>query len=79
MSICFTGRSSLGPRRSDLTDYWALGPFVRSFILTVDPGDICPPQISPTAMQLNTLELVYDILTQIILHGVGIYAIRYTA
>jgi hypothetical protein len=24
--------------------YWALGPFVRSFILPVDPGDICPPQ-----------------------------------
>jgi hypothetical protein len=32
-------------------------------------------------MQLNTLELVYDIyiLILIILHGVGIYAIRYTA
>jgi hypothetical protein len=26
--------------------YWALGPFVRSFILLVDPGDICPPQLS---------------------------------
>jgi hypothetical protein len=25
--------------------YWALGPFVRSFILPVDPGDICPPHI----------------------------------
>jgi hypothetical protein len=24
--------------------YWALGHFVRSFILPVDPGDICPPQ-----------------------------------
>jgi hypothetical protein len=24
--------------------YWALGPFVRSFTLPVDPGDICPPQ-----------------------------------
>jgi hypothetical protein len=22
--------------------YWTLGPFVRSFILLVDPGDICP-------------------------------------
>jgi hypothetical protein len=43
-SICFTGRSSPGPRRDDLTIYWALGPFVRSFILPVDPGDICPPQ-----------------------------------
>jgi hypothetical protein len=43
MSICFTGHSSPGPRRDDLTLYWALGPFVRSFILLVDPGDICPP------------------------------------
>jgi hypothetical protein len=25
-------------------DLLALGPFVRSFILPVDPGDICPPQ-----------------------------------
>jgi hypothetical protein len=24
--------------------YWALEPIVRSFILPVDPGDICPPQ-----------------------------------
>jgi hypothetical protein len=31
-------------QRSDLTIHWALGPFVRSFILLVDPGDICPPQ-----------------------------------
>jgi hypothetical protein len=42
--IRFTGRSSPGPRRDDLTIYWALGPFVRSFILPVDPGDTCPPQ-----------------------------------
>jgi hypothetical protein len=33
-----------GPRGDDLTNYGALGPFVRSFILLVDPGDICPPQ-----------------------------------
>ena len=44
MSLFFTGLSSLGPRRDDLMFYWALGPFVRSFILPVDPGDICPPQ-----------------------------------
>jgi hypothetical protein len=44
VSIRFTGHSSPGPRRDDLTIYWALGPFVRSFILPVDPGDICPPQ-----------------------------------
>jgi hypothetical protein len=33
-----------GPRRDDLANYWAHGPFVRSFILLVDPEDICPPQ-----------------------------------
>jgi hypothetical protein len=26
-------------------NYGALGPFVRSFILLVDPGDICPPHL----------------------------------
>jgi hypothetical protein len=41
-------RSSLpGPQGDDLTNYGALGPFVRSFILLVDPGDICPPQLNP--------------------------------
>jgi hypothetical protein len=44
VSIHFTRRSSLGPRRDDLANYWAHGPFVRSFILLVDPGDIRPPQ-----------------------------------
>jgi hypothetical protein len=44
MSLCFAGCLSLGPRKNDLTIYWALGPFVRSFTLLVDPGDIYPPQ-----------------------------------
>jgi hypothetical protein len=44
VSIHFTGRSSPGPRRDDLANYWAHGPFVRSFILLVDPRDIRPPQ-----------------------------------
>jgi hypothetical protein len=44
MSICFAGCPSPGPRKNDLTIYWALGPFVRSFTLLVEPGDICPPQ-----------------------------------
>jgi hypothetical protein len=44
MSICFAGCSSPGPRKNDLTIYWALGPFMRSFTLLVDQGDICPPQ-----------------------------------
>jgi hypothetical protein len=44
MSICFAGCPSPGPRKNDLTIYWALGPFVRSFTIFVDPGDIYPPQ-----------------------------------
>jgi hypothetical protein len=36
--------SLLGPQGDDLTNYGALVPFVRSFILLVDPGDIYPPQ-----------------------------------
>jgi hypothetical protein len=46
MSICFAGCPSLGPRKNDLMIYWALGPFVRSFTLLVDPGDIYPPHMS---------------------------------
>jgi hypothetical protein len=42
--ICLTGRSSQAHEGEDLTNYGAFGPFVRSFILLVDPGDICPPQ-----------------------------------
>jgi hypothetical protein len=44
MSLCFAGCFSPGPRKNDLTIYWTLGPFVRSFTLLVDPGDIYPPQ-----------------------------------
>jgi hypothetical protein len=43
MSICSAGCLSPGPRKNDLTIYWALGPFVRYFTLLVDPGDIYPP------------------------------------
>jgi hypothetical protein len=46
MSFCFAGCFSPGPRKNDLTIYWALGPFVRSFTLLLDPGDIYPPQSS---------------------------------
>jgi hypothetical protein len=35
-----------GPQGDDLTNYGALGPFVGSFILLVDPGDIFPPQVA---------------------------------
>jgi hypothetical protein len=41
--LFFVGCLSLGPRENDLTNYWALGPFVRPFTSLVDPGDIYPP------------------------------------
>jgi hypothetical protein len=44
VSIRFIRRSSLGPRRNDLANYWAHGPFVRSFTLPVDLEDIRPTQ-----------------------------------
>jgi hypothetical protein len=46
MSICFAGCLSPGPRKNDLTIYWALRPFVRSVTLLVDPRDIYPPQMA---------------------------------
>jgi hypothetical protein len=46
-SICFADCPSPGPRKNDLTIYWAPGPFVRSFTLLVDPGDIYPPHHVP--------------------------------
>jgi hypothetical protein len=56
MSLCFAGCLSPGPRKNDLTIYWALGPFVRSFTLLVDPGDIYPPHLLP--LRLWTLLLL---------------------
>jgi hypothetical protein len=41
--LFFVGCLSPGPRKNDLTNYWALGPFVRPFTSLVDPGDIYPP------------------------------------
>jgi hypothetical protein len=46
VSLCFAGCLSPGPRKNDLMIYWALGPFVRSFTLSVDPGDIYPPHMA---------------------------------
>jgi hypothetical protein len=51
MSLSLAGCPSLGPRKNDLTNYWALGPFVRPFTSLVDPGDIYPPQ--PTVGRAN--------------------------
>jgi hypothetical protein len=45
MSFSLAGCPSLGPRKNDLTNYWALGPFVRPFTSLVDPGDIYPPHV----------------------------------
>jgi hypothetical protein len=55
MSICFAGRFSPGPRKNDLMTYWALGPFVRSFTLLVDPGDIYPPQAPDLWVNLEVI------------------------
>jgi hypothetical protein len=44
--ICLTARSSQAHEGDDLMNYGAFGPFMRYFILLVDPGDICPPQVS---------------------------------
>jgi hypothetical protein len=55
MSICFAGCLSPGPRKNDLTIYWALGPFVRSFTLLVDPGDIYPPQVGRAAFKKGSI------------------------
>jgi hypothetical protein len=48
MSICFADCPSPGPRKNDLTIYWALGPFVRSFTSSSGPGGY----LSPTQVQL---------------------------
>jgi hypothetical protein len=58
MSTCFADCPSPGPRKNDLTIYWALGPFVRSFTLPVDPGDICPPQDVTESKQNKILRRV---------------------
>jgi hypothetical protein len=55
LSTCFADCSSPGPRKNDLTIYWALGPFVRSFTLLVDPGDICPPQAPDLWVNLEVI------------------------
>jgi hypothetical protein len=55
MSICFAGCPSPGPQKNDLTIYLALGPFVRSFTLLVDPGDICPPQAPDLWVNLEVI------------------------
>jgi hypothetical protein len=55
MSICFAGCLSPGPRKNDLMIYWALRPFVRSYTLLVDPGDIYPPQAPDLWVNLEVI------------------------
>jgi hypothetical protein len=54
-SLCFVGCFSLGPRKNDLTIYWTLGPFVRSFTPLVDSGDIYPPQAPDLWVNLEVI------------------------
>ena len=42
-------------RKNDLTNYWALGPFVRPFTSLVDPGDIYPPQAPDLWVDLEVI------------------------
>jgi hypothetical protein len=53
--VFFVGCLSLGPRKNDLTNYWALGPFVRPFTSLVDPGDIYPPQAPDLWVDLEVI------------------------
>jgi hypothetical protein len=58
-----TGCLFLGPRKNDLTNYWALGPFVRPFTSLVDPGDIYPPHCSSAdkVSQVGSMMLLREI------------------
>ena len=53
--VFFIGCLSLGPRKNDLTNYWALGLFVRPFTSLVDPGDIYPPQAPDLWVDLEVI------------------------
>jgi hypothetical protein len=55
MSFGFAGCLSPGPRKNDLTTYWALGLSVRSFTPLVDPGDIYPPQAPDLWVNLEVI------------------------
>jgi hypothetical protein len=54
--LFFVGCLSPGPRKNDLTNYWALGPFVRPLTSLVDPGDIYPPHAPTSKAPQNVSE-----------------------
>jgi hypothetical protein len=56
--ICLTGRSSQAHEGDGLTNYGAFGPFVRSFILLVDPG-ISVPHNLPYRQSTSAHETLY--------------------
>jgi hypothetical protein len=58
--ICLIGCSSQAHEGDDLTNYGAFGPFVRSFILLVDPGDIYPPQSRSCNSRFHLTTAVVD-------------------
>jgi hypothetical protein len=53
--LFFVGCLSPGPRKNDLTNYWALGPSVRPFTSLVDPGDIYPQQAPDLWVDLEVI------------------------
>jgi hypothetical protein len=59
MSICFADCPSPGPRKNDLTIYWALGPFVRSFTLLVDPVISVPHTVHSTNNTIFSIKIVF--------------------
>jgi hypothetical protein len=68
-STCFIDCPFLGPRRNGLTIHWALGPFVRSFILLVDRGISVPHK--------NLLQLLSNSYWHFLLRSCMMHACKY--
>jgi hypothetical protein len=73
--ICLTGRSSQAHEGDDLTNYGAFGPFVRSFILLVDPGDICPPQDPSFFLLADSLDRAFPWLVAVFSPPITIFLV----
>jgi hypothetical protein len=70
--LFFVGCLSPGPRKNDLTNHWALGPFVRPFTSLVDPGDIYPPHLRDYGYKLTKVPLLCDNESAIKTTAVGV-------